>query len=637
MRRSSCAGVRVIEPVIELDAPHTPPYDRRAPVTFRIALKMLLGLPALAASAPLLSCGQGHRNGGGAAAEEMMAKEAGMSQASGPRSSGGLTTLGAGLPEGPPMNVQFTDVAPQAGLTLVTVCGTKEKRHIPESTGTGIAIADFDGDGDEDIFFANAQTNDDYITHRNPNACALYRNNGDGTFTDVAREAGVDVHGWITGAYFVDTDNDGDFDLFLTAFGKNMLFENDGKGRFRDITRRAGLDAPAAWNTSAAFADLDRDGDLDLYIARYVDFDLADPPNGGARSIWKGLSVFPGPIGLKGAADVLYRNNGDGTFTDATAASGIQDRELRYGLGVVITDLDNDGAPDIYVANDSTSNFLWHNDGKGHFKEVAAAAGVATNEDAKEQAGMGTDAGDYDGDGDMDLFVTNFSHDWNTLYRNEGGLRFSDATFQAGFSDSYLFLAWGTKFLDFDNDGLLDLFVADGHIYPQVDQAPSLNTSYKQLNLLYRNRGDGTFENVTRRAGPGLAIVESSRGVAVADIDQDGDMDIAVSNEDAPPNLLRNDGGNSGHWLLVQLAGTRSNRHGIGARLTLESAGRKMLREVNPFGSYQSQSTYWVHFGLGQAASADKLTVAWPSGEIQQFRDIASNQRITIVEGKGIR
>jgi hypothetical protein len=528
------------------------------------------------------------------------------------------------------------DIAAESGVTILTVCGTDEKVHIPESTGTGLAIADFDGDGDEDIFYSNAQSNEDWMAGRRPNACALYRNNGDGTFTDVAKEAGADVRGWITGAHFVDVDDDVDFDLFLTAYGKNILLENDGTGHFTDVTRRAGLDAPFNWSTSAAFADFDGDADLDFYVARYVDFDFENPPNNGARSIWKGLSIFPGPLGLKGAADAYYRNNGDGTFTDATVDVGIGDSALAYGLGVVASDVEDDGDPDIFVANDSKSNYFWRNDGKGQFRETAATAGVATNEDAKEQAGMGIDAGDYDGDGDMDIIVTNFSHDWNTLYRNEGRGLFSDVTFQAGFRDSYLFLGWGTKFLDFDNDGDLDLFVANGHIYPQVDEAPSLNTSYSQMNLLYRNRGDGTFENVTRRAGPGLEIIDDTRAVAVADIDQDGDMDIIVSNSDSRPNLLRNDGGNVKNWLMVRLRGTRSNRHGIGARLTLETGGRRLVRDVNPFGGYQSQGTYWVHFGLGESASAERLTVRWPSGAVEEFENLAAGRRIRIVEGKGI-
>ena len=555
--------------------------------------------------------------------------------ASGP-ATGGATARGDGLPEGPPLAVQFHDEAVRAGLTIVTLTGGTDKRNLPESTGTGVAVGDVDGDGDEDLFIATGQTRDDWIAGRNPAACALYRNNGDGTFTDVAKEAGVDVRGWICGAYLVDVDNDGDLDLFLTAFGKNRLYANDGHGVFQDRTKAAGLDGPASWNTSAAFTDVDRDGDLDLYVARYVTFDLAHPPNGGARSLWKGLSVYPGPLGLPGAADVLYRNNGDGTFTDVTEKSGIRDSERRYGLGVIATDFDGDGAPDIYVANDSVSNFLWHNDGKGRFEDVAASAGVATNEDAREQAGMGTDAGDFDGDGDMDIVVTNFSHDWNTLYRNDGDLRFSDATFQAGFTDSYLYLGWATKFFDFDNDGWLDTFVANGHIYPEVDSAPSLNTTYRQLNLLYRNKGNGSFENVTRRAGPGFTIAESTRGASVTDIDRDGDMDLVVTNTEGRPNLLINDGGaEAGRWLEVRLRGTRSNRDGIGARLTAEVGVRKIVRDVNPFGSYQSQSTLWVHFGLAANGTVDRLTVRWPSGTVDELTGVASNHRILVVEGTG--
>ena len=579
---------------------------------------------------------QGAPPGGMASADSASSQGAAGAGSPGTPGTGGALTRGEALPGGSPLSVQFRDEALASGIEFTAVVGGQDKQNLPESTGAGVAIGDVDGDGDEDVFLATAQTREDWLAGRTPHACALYRNEGNGRFTDVAAASGVDVRGWICGAYFADVDNDGDADLFLTALGKNRLLKNDGSGKFTDVTARSGLDAPPSWNTSAAFVDVDRDGDLDLYVARYVRFDMADPPHGGARSLWKGLPVFPGPLGLPGAADSLYRNNGDGTFEDVSEAAGIRDTDKRYGLGVVATDFDGDGAPDIYVANDSMSNFLWHNDGRGRFEDVAAAAGVATNEDAREQAGMGTDAADFDDDGDPDIVVTNFSHDWNTLYRNDGGMRFSDATFTAGFADSFLFLGWAAKFFDFDHDGWLDLFIANGHIYPNVDGAPSLNTSYRQVNLLYRNRGNGSFENVTKRAGPGFAQPGTARGAAIGDLDRDGDLDLVVSNSDGPTMLLVNDGGAAaGHWLEVRLRGGRSNRDGIGARLTAAIGGHSRMREVNPFGSYQSGSTLWVHFGLGTAKVVDTLTVRWPSGTVDEIRAVAANQRVIVAEGSG--
>lgn len=534
--------------------------------------------------------------------------------------------------------VQFTDAAPEAGLTRVTICGDARKNHLLESTGSGVAIADYDGDGDDDVYVGTQQTSEDWKAGRRPNANALYQNRGDGTFAEVAEEAGVALRAWTAGTYFVDYDNDGDKDLFLTTWGPNVLYRNEGNGTFTDVTESAGVAGPDdAWSASAGFGDLDGDGDLDLYVANYCEYDLWNPPYDGTKVVWKGILTYRGPLGFIGQADELYRNDGDGTFTDVTREAGIDDfTNPLYGLGVVMADFDDDSDLDIYVANDSCRNYLWRNDGDLRFSEVGGVAGVATNEDAKEQAGMGTDAGDFDGDGRIDLVVTNFSHDWNTLYRNLGNLVFNDHSFMAGFKDSYLSLAWGAEFLDYDNDGRLDLFIGNGHIYSEVDDHPQLNVTYRERNFLYRNAGDGTFDNVTDSAGPGLEIVEGTRSVAAVDIDRDGDLDVAMSNIDAPPNLLINEGGNEKPWLTVELEGRRSNRDAVGARLTLEAGGRRQVREVNPFGSYQSQGAYAVHFGLGDAERIEGLTVRWPSGEEQAFSDLAVRQRIRIVEGEGI-
>jgi hypothetical protein len=529
-------------------------------------------------------------------------------------------------------------VARESGVTLVSVCGDQRKSHLLESTGSGVAVADYDNDGDDDLYVATAQTTADWLAGRRPRANALYRNDGHGAFTDVAEKAGVALRAWSAGVYFADYDNDGDKDLFVTTWGPDVLYRNEGDETFTDVTERAGVaGAENAWGASAAFGDLDGDGDLDLYVTNYSEYDLEHPPLGGNRTQWKGIAVYPGPVGFRGQSDVLYRNEGDGTFADVTRASGVDDstRPL-YGLGVVMSDLDDDRDLDIYVANDSCPNYLWRNDGGWRFSEVAALAGVATNEDAKEQAGMGVDAGDVDGDGRLDLIVTNFSHDWTTLYRNTGDLSFVDNTFVAGLQDTYLPLSWGVKMFDYDNDGWLDLFIANGHIYPEVDDHPHLNTTYRQANLLFRNRGQGVFDNVSDSAGPGLAIVEGSRGLAVTDFDRDGDLDVVLSRLDGPPAVLRNDGGNRRSWASISLIGTRSNRDGVGARLILESGGRRQVREVNPFGSYESQGSYAVHFGLGDAPGIDRIVVLWPSGLEEQFLDLAARLFLTLTEGEGV-
>jgi hypothetical protein len=531
--------------------------------------------------------------------------------------------------------VRFVDRATEAGLTRPSLCGDPRKEHLVEVNGSGVAVADYDVDGDLDLYVGTSQTRREWAAGEASAANALYRNNGDGTFTDVAAEAGVALRAWSIGVYFVDYDNDGDRDLFVTTWGPNVLFRNEGDGTFTDVSDRAGIAGNSAWSHGAAFGDFDADGDLDLYVTDYCEFDLSNPPLDGARTVWMGLRVLPGPQGLVGDADHLYRNNGDGTFTDVSDTSGIRDVPPAYGLGVVLSDLDRDGDLDIYVANDAVTNFLWRNDGGGQFSEVGTFSGVATNENAREQSGMGTDAADYDRDGLFDLLVTNFSHDFNTLYRNRGELVFTDATFDAGFKDSYIKLAWGAKFFDYDNDGWLDILVAGGHIYPEVDQAPHLNTGYRQPNTLYRNLGGGRFADVSGAAGPGLASVESSRGLAVADIDRDGDVDVVLTNLDAPPNLLINEGEGRGAWLAVRLVGSRSNRDAIGALIELEAGGTRWVREVNPFGSYLSQSDYDVHFGLGDVTTVDRLDVRWPSGITDTLTGVEVRQLITIHEGRG--
>jgi hypothetical protein len=547
------------------------------------------------------------------------------------------TTNGASSPLGATSPIEFHDIARRAGIDKITSCGNVDKRFILETAGSGVAVADYDTDGDLDIYVSTAQTTDAWLAGDRPQANALFRSEGDGTFVDVAEAAGVALRGWFAGSYFVDYDNDGDRDLFLTAWGPNHLLRNEGDGTFVDVSKASGLGASSYWSNGAAFGDLDGDGDLDLYVANYCYYDLADPPFGGNRINWKGVEVLMGPQGLNGEPDQLFRNNGDGTFTDISREAGIEDyTDPLFGFGVVMSDLDTDGDLDIYVANDSVSNYLWRNDGGLHFTEIGSFAGVAANEDSRDQAGMGADAADFDGDGLIDLIVTNFSHDFNTLYRNRGKMIFADATFESNLSDSYDKLVWGAKFLDVDNDGQVDLFTANGHVYPEVNRHPQLKTAFKQSNSLYWNRGGGRFENVSPSAGPGLAIVESSRGLAAADLDGDGDLDLLLTNMEAPLNLLLNDGGNRRSWISVELIGTTSNRDAVGARLTLEAGGVRQVREVNPYGSFLSQSDYRTHFGLGAAETVDRLTIDWPSGFSETLEGIAARSGVTITEGRGI-
>ncbi|MEE8412842.1 MAG: CRTAC1 family protein [Acidobacteriota bacterium] len=532
--------------------------------------------------------------------------------------------------------VWFEDIAAKAGVDRVAVCGNRDKDHILETLGTGVAIADYDNDGDQDFYLATAQTSDDWLNGDKPRANGLYRNDGDGIFVDVAAESGVDLRAWSLGAYFVDYDNDGDKDLFVTTWGPNVLYVNNGDGTFTDGTAAAGLGTHDVWSASAAFGDLDLDGDLDLYIANYAKYSLIDPPHGGAKITWRGMRVLMGPIGLEGESDRLYRNNGDGTFTDITSEAGIAAPVPHFGLGVVFSDLDKDGDPDIFVANDSMANFLWRNEGSLRFRDVSLGAGVATNQNATEQAGMGADAGDYDEDGWTDLVVTNFSHDFNTLHRNRGGLLFTDATYTANFKDSYSYLAWGVKFVDYDLDGWLDVFMANGHTYSILETNKQSDTTYKQVNSIYRNRRDGSFEPRGAAAGPALEIVESTRGLAVGDLDGNGAPDFIVTNIDAPPTILMNRGADGRRWLHVSLEGTRSNRDGVGARIELTADGRTQSREVNPFGSFLSQSTYDVMFGLGQADVADRIVVRWPSGIVDEIDAVPAGRRVRIVEGVGL-
>ena len=542
----------------------------------------------------------------------------------------GLLALAA--ESSPPIVPQFRDVAESANLTIKLVSGNSDaKPYLVESVGGGLAVIDFNNDGWLDLYIPNGTTIELARAGKPSNNGALYRNNGDGTFTDVTSESGIEAPHWGKGALAADFNNDGFQDLYITCFGPNLLYLNNGDGSFRNATARAGVGDPR-WSSAAAAADYDKDGHLDLFVANYVEYDLDHLPTEGKFCSYHGLKVACGPRGLQGAGNTLYRNNGDGTFTDVSESAGITGKEGFYALGAVWGDLDNDGHLDLVVANDTTPNDLFRNNGDGTFTNIAVESGIAFSEDGREQAGMGVELEDLDNDGLLDLMITNFSDDYNTLYRNRGDGYFQDDSHQAGLvADSWRDLSWGVGFFDFNNDGLKDIFVANGHIYPQVDGS-ALNLSYRQANKLYLNSGTRRFTNVTGEAGPGLREKRSYRGAAFADFNNDGRIDIVLSALDDPPTLLLNEGPMDHHWILVQLIGTQSNRFGVGARVSVRTSGVTQVREVKAGGSFASTNDPRSHFGLGLHSSIDELTVDWPSGNRSTLKNVEANQILTMRE-----
>lgn len=533
-----------------------------------------------------------------------------------------VLAAGVGEPEIP----QFVDRAREAGIDICVVSGDpNEKRFLIESIGGGLAVIDYNNDGWMDLYVVNGGTVANARMGRRQPPSALYRNNKDGTFTDVAAAAGVANGLWGKGAVAADFNNDGWTDLYVCNFGPNMLYINKGDGTFYDSTRKAGIGDPR-WSAAAAAADYDKDGDLDLFVANYLDYDLNRLPVSGKFCTYRGISVACGPRGLRGAGDSLYRNNGDGTFTDASAKAGVADEAGYYGLGAAWGDYDDDGDLDLFVANDTTPNYLYRNNGDGTFTDVAVAAGVAFSEDGREQSCMGVEFEDFDNDGRLDIFVTNFSEDYNTLYRNLGNGIFRDDSAAAGLVvDSWADLSWGVGFFDFNNDGLKDVFVASGHIYPQVDRHP-INISYRQRNKIYLNTGGGgpKLLNVSGRAGAALDTPRSWRGAAFADFNNDGWMDVAVSALDDVPALLMNQGLKGRHWLMVKAA--------VGARVTVRAGGITQTREVKAGGSYASSNDPRAHFGLGGNRSADEVAVRWPSGKMTRMTNVEADRIVTVTE-----
>ena len=527
-----------------------------------------------------------------------------------------------------PDPVRFAEVATAAGLHFELRSGGQVKNYIVEAKGGGGAFLDYDGDGWLDIYLVNGSRLTGYPDSVAAPTNALYRNLGDGTFENRTRPAGVGDAGWGMGCAAADYDQDGDLDLYVTNYGPNVLYRNEGQGRFRDVGQAAGVDR-AGWSTGASFGDYDLDGDLDLYVAQYLHFAPERvPPRGG---MWKGVLVFAGPSGLPGAQDVLYRNEGQGQFRDVTRQAGVGQRTPTYGLSALFCDYDQDGDPDLYVANDSAPNFLYRNEGNGQFRDVGVEAGAALSAEGGVQAGMGIAYGDCDGDGDGDFLVTHFEDDYNTLYRNRSDGTFAVASAAVGLAAPSLpHLAFGACFFDYDNDQDQDLFVANGHVYPQMRH---LNPDgYAEPNQLFANQGLAGAYRFAEVAAGDLRRPAVSRGVAKGDYDNDGDVDVLVCNLDGPPHLLRNDGGNQRNYLSLLLVGTASNRDGIGARVSVVSGGVEQTAERVSGGSFLAHSDGRVHFGLGANTVAERVEIHWPSGRVQRLEDVAANQFLVVEE-----
>src|SRR6266566_7629569 len=535
---------------------------------------------------------------------------------------------------GPPQ-IRFEDVTTSSRISFEHAV-SPEKKYLAESMSGGVLLLDYDQDGWLDIYFTNAQSVDMTLHGRKAKG-ALYHNNHDGTFSDVTDKAGVDYPCSAMGGAVGDYNNDGWPDMVLTCQEGLALLRNNGNGTFTDVTKPAHL-TDRRWATGAAFGDYDGDGFVDLMITRYVEFDPRNPPQFGIGPTchYRGIPVQCGPRGMKGMGDSLYHNNGDGTFTDVSASARVDDASGYYGLGVVWSDLNDDGRPDLFVADDSTPNYLYRNDGKGHFTDVSYISGTAVGTDGGEMAGMGIAVCDLNHSGRFSIHVTNFEDQSNSLYRNDGNMAFTDVAYAAGVGQITIpYLGWGTGCVDFDNDGWPDLFVVNGHVYPQVDSLAA-GAKYRQRKLVFLNRQNGTFADISNSVGPAVTIPQPSRGAALGDLDNDGRIDVVVENIDGLPMVLHNESTISNHWITFQLVGTRSNRLALGAKVRVVAGSLSEIDEVRSGGSYLSQNDLRLHFGLGSADKVDRVEVRWPSGSTQTLQNLASDRFYIVKEGEGI-
>jgi hypothetical protein len=574
-----------------------------------------------------------------------------------PPASGGVNTGGAHAPvldqEHRPITaggfvktgpIVFQDIAEKAGLTTWKhTMGTPEKRFIIEANGSGVGLIDYDNDGWLDIYFVNGSTYEAEAGKAPAPKAALFHNNHDGTFTNVAEKAGVTNDRWGVGVAIADYDNDGWPDIYVSNFGKNRLYHNNHDGTFTDVAEKAGVTL-GNWSTGATWGDYDGDGRLDLFVPGYIHYDIANQASSGDKSTsysfcqFRGEPVMCGPHGLKGEPDHLFHNNGDGTFTDVSEKAGVADKNAYYGLASAFVDINNDGKPDLVVGNDSTPNYLYINKGDGTFEDASYASGYALNENGRETATMGIAVGDYQNNGLLDLYNTTFSDDYNPLYRNDGDANFTDISYQMGIAEPTIpFLGWGNAFFDYDNDGWKDLIVANGHVYPIVDSKP-WGTSWAQRPLLFHNVQGKKFDLVPPVEGTGLAIVVRGRGLAIGDLFNDGKLDAVINVLDGHPVLLRNVSPDTHHWIELKLVGgPRSPRDAVGATVYLTSGGKRQRGDVISGGSYASTHDPRIHFGLGDATAIDSVEIHWPSGTIEKFTITKPDQIITLTEGKGAK
>jgi len=537
----------------------------------------------------------------------------------------------------PPLapNFRLTDITAFARIQFEHAVSL-EKKYLVESISGGVLLLDYDRDGWLDIYFTNAPSVDQAL-HGQKVRSALYHNNHDGTFTDVTDQAGVGYPCWAMGGAVADYNNDGWPDILVTCEDGLVLYRNNGDGTFTDVTKQARLTDPR-WATGAAFADYDGDGFVDLMVSRYVEFDLKNLPlfGVGPTCHFRGIPVQCGPRGMKGLGDSLYHNNGDGTFTDVSKSAGVDDSAGYYGLGVLWSDFNDDGRPDLFVADDSTPNYLYRNDGGGHFTDVSFVSGTAVSNDGSEMAGMGVAACDYTHSGRFSIHVTNFEGQNNSLYRNDGRMSFTEASYAAGIGAATVpYLGWGTGCVDLDNDGWPDLFVVNGHVYPQVDTL-EVGAKYRERKLVFLNQHDGTFRDVSNLVGAAITVPQPSRGAAFGDLDNDGRIDIVVENIDGAPMILHNDGDDTNHWISLQLVGTRSNRLAVGSKVKALAGSLVQIDEVRSGGSYLSQSDTRIHFGLGNEKKVDRIEIRWPSGGTETLQNLSADRLYVIKEGEGI-